>query len=54
MNVSHKYRKLRTINSLETDCTIDDNLETSIKIKVHSPTEERGLGKLYLVPEEIA
>lgn len=53
MNASHKYRKLKTINSLETECTIDDNLDRSIKIKVNSPKEETGLGKLDLVPEEM-
>lgn len=53
MKASHKYRKLRTINSLETDCTLDDNLDRSIKIKVHSPTEKTGSGKLDLVPEEM-
>lgn len=53
MNASHKYKKLRTINSLETDCTLDDNLDRSIKIKVFSPKEETGSGKLDLVPEEM-
>jgi hypothetical protein len=37
MSAYEKGKKLRSLNSLETNCTLDDNWDRSIKINVLSP-----------------
>lgn len=35
---NNRLKKLRTLTSLETDCTFEDNYETPIRINIHQPT----------------